>query len=115
MKPKKFKILLENMPDSIEVSGEEKQGLFHFESDIEIESENYLILTELKGNQHMKYSSGEDEVGLSDGWELNRDAKIYIETYGNLHVWKNETFIELTNKQEETLFKNIVKLIYLEL
>lgn len=115
MIPKLFKELLNNLPDSIDINGFENQGNFEFDKEIEIIFSCYKITVEINGGQSMKFTSGEDEVNLSEGWEINRDAPVLINEYLDLDVFMYDVEMNISLKQSDKLIDAIEKLIYLQL
>lgn len=115
MKPKQFKELLLNMPDSIKVLGDDKNGTFIFDSEIEFDAGNCFITMDAQGHQDMKYFSGEDEVGLADDWEINRNKLAVIDEIKKFEIYFEGEIIKLPSNQKRRLIKNIEELIYLEI
>jgi hypothetical protein len=57
--------------------------------------------------------SGEEEVGIPDGWEINEDNEIEVNYFTGLAVYRNGIFIELTIPELGRIIKRLEKLFTL--
>lgn len=111
MKTSSFNTLLENMPDSINVSAIERLGKLCFDCEIDFKSGDYEIKLEVYGFQRMDIVSMEEFACF----EVNKDNLIEFNYIEYLSVWNETQFIKLIDVQEKRLLKTIIKLINIEL
>jgi|AntAceMinimDraft_18_1070375.scaffolds.fasta_scaffold108649_3 hypothetical protein len=113
MTVKQFNQLLQNLPDEIKFYGNEAHGTFRFSEDKEIKSGIFDITFTVDGYQDMDEVTGEEEQGISNGWELNQDNEIEVNYFTNLLVYDNDLEVDLSEQHKARLTKNIIKLITL--
>jgi hypothetical protein len=112
MNTKKFLQIIENLPSSIHATGEEHDGTLRFTQDFELEfGDKFGVQFTASGYQPMKYSEAEEEVGISDGWEMNEDAEIEIEYIINLKVYIDDEQQTLFTGQHAKLRHELTELL----
>lgn len=104
---KELKELIDSIPDTIQIYGEIKNGALRFETDEIIDAGLYSIEIMTKGHQEIEMSTGEESVGIFDGWDVDENEPVFVNFVSIQSIYKDDEEIKINQSQKNLIIREI--------